>query len=192
MLEKNYKLKYTGQEVENLLDKASVSVDSTYVNNQMITATEFKKGMILLWSGATNTIPNGWALCNGQNGTPNLVDRFIVGAGSAYAVGATGGSSTVTLTTAQIPSHTHVASSSITINSAGIHNHTANVPTTASGAAADGSFEYNVRGSKSVTTGNAGNHTHGATVTTTISSTGSDGAHENRPPYYALAYIMKL
>ena len=59
-------------------------------------------GGIIMWSGATNNIPTGWALCDGQNGTPNLQDRFIVGAGSTYAVDATGGSADATLV-----SHTH-------------------------------------------------------------------------------------
>ena len=59
-------------------------------------------GGIIMWSGATNNIPSGWALCDGQNGTPNLQDRFIVGAGSTYAVDATGGSADATLV-----SHTH-------------------------------------------------------------------------------------
>ena len=57
-------------------------------------------GGIIMWSGTT--IPTGWALCNGSNGTPNLQDRFIVGAGSGYAVGATGGSANATLV-----SHNH-------------------------------------------------------------------------------------
>ena len=59
-------------------------------------------GGIIMWSGATNNIPTGWALCDGQNGTPNLQDRFIVGAGNTYAVDATGGSADATLV-----SHTH-------------------------------------------------------------------------------------
>ena len=59
-------------------------------------------GGIIMWSGATNNIPTGWALCDGQNGTPNLQDKFIVGAGSTYAVDATGGSADATLV-----SHTH-------------------------------------------------------------------------------------
>ena len=59
-------------------------------------------GGIIMWSGATNNIPTGWALCDGQNGTPNLQDKFIVGAGNTYAVDATGGSADATLV-----SHTH-------------------------------------------------------------------------------------
>ena len=54
-------------------------------------------GGIIMWSGATNNIPSGWALCDGNNSTPDLRDKFIVGAGSSYAVDATGGSATDTV-----------------------------------------------------------------------------------------------
>lgn len=52
---------------------------------------EIKKGMIILWSGSVASIPGGWALCNGSNGTPDLRNNFVVGAGDSYAVDATGG-----------------------------------------------------------------------------------------------------
>lgn len=64
-------------------------------------------GCILMWSGSTATIPNGWHLCDGSNRTPDLRNRFIVGAGSGYSPGNTGGTDTVTLTTDQMPSHCH-------------------------------------------------------------------------------------
>ena len=64
-------------------------------------------GTIVLWSGTTSNIPTGWVLCNGSNGTPDLRDRFIVGAGSTYSVGATGGEASHTLTEDELPSHTH-------------------------------------------------------------------------------------
>lgn len=64
-------------------------------------------GIIVEWSGSVAAIPTHWALCNGANGTPNLMDKFIVGAGSSYAVGATGGAATHTLTIDEIPSHAH-------------------------------------------------------------------------------------
>ena len=70
------------------------------------------RGIIAMWSGAANAIPDGWLLCNGSNGTPDLRNRFIVGAGSNYDVGDTGGAQSVTLTTAQMPSHSHGASGS--------------------------------------------------------------------------------
>jgi hypothetical protein len=52
----------------------------------------FISGMIILWSGSVVSIPAGWLLCNGASSTPDLRDRFVVGAGSTYAVDATGGS----------------------------------------------------------------------------------------------------
>ena len=64
-------------------------------------------GGIIIWSGSSAAIPTGWLLCNGTSGTPNLMDRFVVGAGSTYTVGATGGAATVALTEANLPSHTH-------------------------------------------------------------------------------------
>ena len=68
-------------------------------------------GIIVMWSGSTSNVPAGWVLCNGTNGAPNLMDRFIVGAGSTYTTGGTGngtgGSNTVTLSVGNLPSHTH-------------------------------------------------------------------------------------
>jgi len=54
--------------------------------------TFFKRGMIILWSGSADSIPDGWHLCDGTNGTPDLRDRFVVCAGNNYAVGNKGGS----------------------------------------------------------------------------------------------------
>ena len=64
-------------------------------------------GGIILWSGASNAIPTGWALCNGTNGTPDLRGRFVIGAGGSYSVGNTGGEESVTLTVKQLPAHSH-------------------------------------------------------------------------------------
>lgn len=68
---------------------------------------DIPSGVIVMWSGAANAIPNGWALCNGSNGTPDLRGRFVVGAGDTYSVGDTGGAASVTLTVSQIPKHSH-------------------------------------------------------------------------------------
>jgi microcystin-dependent protein len=98
-------------------------------NNTSIATTAFVRsiipaGVILMWSGSVASIPSGWLLCNGSSGTPDLRDRFIVGAGSSYAVGATGGSATNTLTTSELPSHTHSLSASGTTSSTNIdHTH---------------------------------------------------------------------
>ena len=54
----------------------------------------FVSGMIILWSGNVNSVPNGWVICDGSNNTPDLRDKFVVGANNTYAVGATGGATT--------------------------------------------------------------------------------------------------
>ena len=125
--------------------------------------TSFVSGMIILWSGAENAIPSGWVLCNGSNSTPDLRDRFVVGAGSAYSVGNTGGSSSVTLTVNQIPAHGHT------------------IPR-ASGTETN----FDNTGLR----GGPGYYTNTAYWLTSY-NTGGGQAHENRPPYYALCYIMK-
>jgi microcystin-dependent protein len=79
-------------------------VDKQTLNTHM---TALFAGIISLWSGSIASIPAGWHLCDGTAGTPNLRDKFIVGAGSAYAVGATGGAATYSLTVNQLPAHGH-------------------------------------------------------------------------------------
>jgi len=140
-------------------------------------------GVIMMWSGATSAIPSGYVLCNGSNSTPDLRGRFVIGAqgdsGNTYDVGDTGGSATHTLTTAEMPSHTHTATSTVTDPG---HSHV--LPYGDSGGESDG---WDGNGNSSTTN----SATTGITVATTNASTGGGGAHENRPPYYALCYIMK-
>lgn len=64
-------------------------------------------GTIVIWSGTADNIPTGWALCDGEDGRPDLRDRFVLGAGTSHAVGEMGGAEEVTLTVEQMPSHTH-------------------------------------------------------------------------------------
>ena len=165
-----------------------VSGVTSAIQTQITTA--MPSGGIILWSGSVASIPSGWLLCNGSSGTPDLRDRFVVGAGSTYAVANTGGSVSVTLSTSQIPSHTH--SFSATTNTTGAHTHTeqnysSNGTGDGSGPGASccgGSIE-----NSGVQTLSDGDHSH--TVSGTTGAAGSGGSHENRPPYYALAYIMK-
>ncbi|GAB1402668.1 hypothetical protein MASR1M68_15790 [Elusimicrobiota bacterium] len=127
------------------------------------------KGMIIMWYGNSAQIPDGWALCDGQtyNGvqTPDLRDRFVVGAGSTYNLNATGGETTHTLTVAEMPSHSH-------------------------------SFTVIARNTNSegggVLTGGDSNTTSDGSFTGNTESFGSNQAHENRPPYHALFYIMRV
>jgi hypothetical protein len=127
-------------------------------------------GLISIWSGATGSIPTGWVLCNGSNGTPDLRNLFVIGAGSTYAVGATGGTAD-----AIVVAHTH------TINDPG-HSH--NTASTGSGTLANAAASGNT-GTSSSTTSSA------QTGITATNSSGTSGTGANLPPYYALAYIMK-
>lgn len=175
-------------------------------------------GIIAIWSGSTSTIPTGWVICDGTNDTPDLRNNFVVGAGDTYAVDATGGSNTVTLAEGELPSHAHSFSANAATSNTGAHshngstsnvgNHTHNIgngrmdkyagwayvsswatwnhgrsgPWSSGGA---GSHSHNF------STSNTGNHSHNVSVSGNTGNVGSGTGHENRPPYYALAYIMK-
>lgn len=108
-------------------------------------------GMIVLWSGDVGEIPAGWQLCDGTNGTPDLRNRFLVGAGDTYAVDANGGALT----------HTH--------------------PFTGDGHTHDLAVGF------SLVFG-----TDYDLTTTSNNATGTTDATDHKPPYYALAYIMKM
>ena len=74
-----------------------INADDIYIRQVSAWVSEMQgvpSGTVVIWSGSVASIPSGWYLCNGANGTPNLRDRFIVGAGSSYAVGSTGGATT--------------------------------------------------------------------------------------------------
>jgi len=129
-------------------------------------------GGIIIWSGSSASIPSGWLLCDGNNSTPDLRNRFVVGATSTYAVGATGGSAD-----AIVVSHTHTA----TVTDPG-HNHTTAVYN-------QGGTNVNANPGATLNSGNTGTATTGITVSN--STTGSSGTNANLPPYYALCYIMK-
>ena len=135
-------------------------------------------GVIVMWHGAANAVPPGWSLCDSSNGTPNLLGRFIIGSGGQYLDGATGGSADAT-----VINHTHLASSTVTDPG---HSHairySANGNGGGTGPFIEGALHTDVI-QPSIT---------GIGVSTVISPTGSTGSYANLPPYYALAYIMKL
>ena len=145
----------------------------------------FVSGMILLWSGAENAIPSGWVLCNGSNSTPDLRDRFVVGAGSSYSVGATGGAVTATDTVSITGTDT------VNISVSG------NAATSSAGAYSEQSTHFSnswqslsrvyynySRGQLSLPFSGSGSDTVSITGTDTVSI-------DTRSPYYALCYIMK-
>lgn len=222
-------------------------------------------GVITLWSGSASSVPAGWFLCDGGNGTPDLTDRFVVGAGVSYAPGDEGGAERVSLSEGELAPHTHGAgglgtlgagghSHDISIGAAGSHTHNAftelggehdhdiesaliqfpptfdefgniitqpllssidfpgtpNYPKTryllhGYFTEADPDTESNTELSDThfheFTTNDANDHTHDYSLSSvsnhthqvngTTGSAGSGASHENRPPYYALAYIMK-
>ena len=138
----------------------------------------FIRGMVIMWYGNLNAIPSGWRLCDGLDGTPDLRNRFVVGAGADYVVGQTGGNALHshninvgfhTLTVAELPPHSHT------------------IPETIG--------EEDVRG---------GQKQYGATptggVVTTSSSGGNQGHNhpgsadnaDHRPPFYGLGFLMRL
>lgn len=178
------------------------SVDSTElaVLNGINTPSNFglvPSGGIIMWSGAVASVPTGWFLCDGANGTPDMRDRFVVGAGSTYAVNATGGAASVALSEAQMPSHTHSFSGTTSTKSLtgninfggnGIPSNTGNgiVSATNPTGAQQAGF-----GSGGVNENLFIDASHNHTFSGTTGSKGSGSSHENRPPYLALAYIMK-
>lgn len=167
--------------LKNADDVLIQTLDNIYpiLQNAPESAPAVPTGAILLWSGSTGSVPSGWLLCDGTNGTPDLRDRFIIGAGSSYAVNATGGTAD-----AVVVSHNHTATS--VVSDPG-HRH--GTPD-GNGTVYNGPY---IAGATS--TGAITNQTEsavtGITVATTNTSTGVSGTGANIPPYYALAYIQK-
>jgi hypothetical protein len=147
-------------------------------------AAAFPTGGIIMWSGSIASIPTGWALCDGTNGTPNLRDRFVIGAGSSYAVDATGGSKD-----AVVVSHSHSGSVSGTTGGAGGHSHNITLSSQTGAGVQPLGATNNSAGTGS--TQAVGDHSHSFSGSFSTSSAGVSGTNANLPPYYALAYIMK-
>lgn len=181
----------------NFLGNPTAPTQSLGNNSTRIATTAFvlnnaiPSGGIIMWAGTVAAIPLGWALCNGSNGTPDLRNKFIIAANSDNAAQAqtnitgtftkTGGSKDAILV-----SHTHTAST----NTVGDHTHGTRI-----NDEAGVDFDYFGEGARDKNntasgfpTGPAGAHSH----TVTVSTEGSSGTNANLPPYFALAYIMKL
>ena len=152
-------------------DNSTKVATTAYVANNAIPS-----GGIIIWSGSSAAIPSGWYLCNGSNGTPDLRNRFVVGAGSTYAVGNTGGSAD-----AIVVSHNHTASDSGHTHSIGIGVATGGVGLTVTGGFRD----------RVIVKDNGPIDTNSASASITVASAGASGTNANLPPYYALCYIQK-
>ena len=144
-------------------------------------------GGIIMYSGVIANLPENWSLCDGTGGTPDLRGRFVVGAEGSYEQGDTGGADEVTLSEGEMPAHSHSGSS----GSGGSHSHNfSSVVRESQTISYDGttsSLGFNA-GFGSVSINSAGSHSHSVTV----GNTGGGAAHENRPPYYALAFVMRV
>ena len=154
----------------------SITGITTHVGNvqvasgsSFIGAGTIPVGGIIMWSGSIASIPTGWALCNGSSGTPDLRDRFIVGAGNNYSVAGVGGTSD-----SQLPAHTH-----------NVTNGSANSFTAVTSV---GSEPINQGGGGAVIVADDGKVN---STTFTIQSAGISSTNQNLPPYYALAFIMR-
>lgn len=183
------------------------AANKAYVDTKSVAAADaavaalitFPPGGIIMWSGAQAAIPTGWVLCNGQNGTPDLRDRFVMGAGLTYAVGASGGSKD-----AIVPTHTHTLSGATT-TVAGSHTHPVydpghthvylnaaagqNIGPQANANHNTGGYSDTAAAGTNISLYYAGDHSHG--LTGTIGAAGVSATNANLPPYYALCFIMK-
>jgi hypothetical protein len=170
---------------------ASAGTNTTQLaTTAFVLANAIPSGLISMWSGTIASIPSGWVLCNGSNSTPDLRNRFIIGAhtdsvGVAYSTVTGSNTQTGGTKDAGVVSHTHTA----TVTDPG-HFH----PPPTGG---DGYWGNNFSGIASGSPGgaaspyapNTGVATTGISVAN--STAGSSGTDQNLPPYYALAYIMK-
>lgn len=153
------------------------------------------KGAIIMWYG--DKAPAGWAICDGSNGTPDLRGRFVVGADGAsteYKPNAKGGQSSIKLTEGNLPGHSHGVE--LTTDVAGNHRHNQNyVHYRQSGGDEKVEFPMFFKYSywpeqTTITSDQSGDHQH--KIKGNTETTGGNTDFDNRPPYYALYYIMKL
>jgi microcystin-dependent protein len=184
-----------------VLQTASSVLVNTYDNISGIITTiptsapTLPTGVILIWSGSVGSIPSGYVICDGSNGTPDLRNSFVLGAGNSYTVGQTGGSAD-----SIVVAHNHTVagttdstgiSGTFTANSFNSTVGTVSATGVFSAAASNGLHSGGGGASNSYATYSL-NAPHTHTFSTTSNSTGTSGTNANLPPYYALAYVMKI
>ena len=152
-------------EISNAYNKGVEGVNNAGIAHGRINKLEkiLQRGIIFIWSGSKDNIPYGWVLCDGNNGTPDLRDRFVLGGGGKYNVNSTGGEENVTLTINQMPSHSH-----------DIHTGSG------SGSTPPGRVTQWAQ------------RDYWGIKNDVITPTGGSQPHNNMPPYFVLCYIMKI
>ena len=167
-------------------------------DTQRVAQAAFVVGQVIMWYGNVNNIPSGWALCNGQNGTPDLRDRFVVGAGSTYALGATGGAASANTSNAGGHSHTVAGGGAHTLTLDELPSFNIPLPSgvrfvdtagTNDGITGGPQAGHRVDGVTSIHFPGGGKpHSHGDGTTDSV----ADHKHSvaTLPPYFGLYFIM--
>lgn len=156
--------KLTQKQYDTAKLNGKINNNELYVIPENNTSSIIPSGLIMMYYG--NNIPDGWALCDGTNGTPDLRNRFIIGAGDTYTSGDTGGESVHILTIDEMPKHSHKMKYD--------------------------SIGWTAIRQSSGTNGIVENTTSSYDGQYSTEEVGNGNAHNNMPPYYALCYIMKL
>lgn len=157
---------YSGEPVYSYAEIQRLDNAISRLETMINSVQTIPSGMIMIWSGSQIDIPEGWVLCDGTNNTPDLTDKFVLGAGGTYNIGDVGGEATHTLTVEEMPTHTHT-----------YKRH---------------AFDRNDTGEATGEDVYGANNKTLAAYMGTSESTGGGQAHNNMPPYYALCYIMKI
>lgn len=149
------------------------------------------KGSIIMYNGLSSEIPEGWHICDGTEGTPNLIGKFIKASDTS---GETGGSSDIQILEENMPRHTHTfESSQVTTSEAGEHTHAFRGKYEKSSNANDRDALVTGGEWDTITTSKSGAHTHTIDMgDTQLSYIGEGKPIKYEPSFYSLIYIMKI